>query len=326
VKTIHHLVDNHDGWRLSLRQSHDPATLRPDRRPVAIVPGYGMNSFIFTWQPSGDALEQVLVKRGFEVWCLDLRGQGWSQRTTRGRPDRYDMTHLAGTDLKVALDYVATHTVTSHVHGQVDGVGCSLGGTLLCGHVALHADHRLGALVPMVSPFRWVERHPLVKAAFASPFLVGLVPFYGTRRAAAHALPVLAKLPWLLKIYIHPDQVDLSTPGRLAATVDDPVPAINAQIARWMGEVDLHLGGVNVSDGMARFRGPILCMVANRDGVVPRAVAESVLSCVRSEVRDLLVAGTTEQPFAHADMYVNRHAQQLVYEPLAAWLEARYAP
>ena len=46
-----------NGWQLSLSQTWDPAKLVPGRRPVIIVPGYGMNSFIFSYHPSGPSLE-----------------------------------------------------------------------------------------------------------------------------------------------------------------------------------------------------------------------------------------------------------------------------
>src|SRR5262249_43110644 len=45
VKTIEHFVPNGDGWHLSLCQTWDEARLDRGRRPVLIVPGYGMNSF-----------------------------------------------------------------------------------------------------------------------------------------------------------------------------------------------------------------------------------------------------------------------------------------
>src|SRR5215217_590996 len=97
MKTIEHLVPNEDGWQLSLSQSWDADRLVRGRSPVLIVPGYGMNSFIFSYHPRGPSLEAYLVEAGHEVWRADLRGQGKSI-SIGGGPD-YHLEDLALTDL-----------------------------------------------------------------------------------------------------------------------------------------------------------------------------------------------------------------------------------
>src|SRR5688572_25539339 len=84
MQTVEHRVPNGDGWDLSLFQTWDAATLVPGRNPVVIVPGYGMNSFIFSYHPRGLSLEAWLVREGFEVWRADLRAQGGSVSTGGG--------------------------------------------------------------------------------------------------------------------------------------------------------------------------------------------------------------------------------------------------
>ncbi|MGK5086488.1 hypothetical protein WDW86_02925 [Bdellovibrionota bacterium FG-2] len=48
LKTLRHFVSNEDGWHLCLHQSWDEKRIVKGRRPVLIVPGYGMNSYIFS--------------------------------------------------------------------------------------------------------------------------------------------------------------------------------------------------------------------------------------------------------------------------------------
>ena len=98
IRRTTHLTDERDGWRLELRQVLDEARLDTSRRPVAIVPGYGMNSFIFGYHPRGLSLEEHLAEAGFEVWSLDLRGQGGS--VCVGPRRDYDLADLAVTDLQ----------------------------------------------------------------------------------------------------------------------------------------------------------------------------------------------------------------------------------
>ena len=73
-----HLVDNGAGWRLSLSRRRESTP--PVGRPVLIIPGYGMNSYIFGFHPNGPSMIECFAMRGLEVWTVDLRGQGRSIR------------------------------------------------------------------------------------------------------------------------------------------------------------------------------------------------------------------------------------------------------
>src|SRR6185437_13198294 len=102
----------------------------PRGRPVLIVPGYGMNSFIFGFHPQGPSLVESLAARGLEVWTVDLRGQGLSIRTNGST--RYGMAELAVEDLGTAIKHVLANTTTAST--TLDLVGCSLGTALAFAH------------------------------------------------------------------------------------------------------------------------------------------------------------------------------------------------
>ena len=151
LESVYHLVDNGDGWLLSLRQNWDSVHFKADRRPLVIVPGYGMNSFIFGWHPSGPSMTEYLTLRGFEVWAVDLRAQGRTVR--KGGRTSYRLEEIALTDLDVTLRAILEHTSTNQ--DKIDGIGCSLGGTYLYIHAAIRKNHPFGALVGMGAPLRW---------------------------------------------------------------------------------------------------------------------------------------------------------------------------
>lgn len=319
-ESVQHFVDNRAGWQLSLRQTWDPSTLRRDRKPVLIVPGYGMNSFIFGYHPGGNSFQAALVRAGLEVWLVDLRAQGDSRSTGGG--DDYALEDLALTDLDAAVGAALAHTRTDAK--QVSVIGASLGATIMFAHAALSPDPRVGSLVSIGGPVRWVKIHPLLKVAFASPTLVGLVRLKGTRRLAELALPhVLRHTPWLLSIYINPEHVDVAHVKEIVKTVEDPNRFINRQIARWINERDLHLSGKNLSDAIAGIDAPLLCVVANADGIVPRETAEYCYRRVGSQDKSLLEVGSSDLRLAHADMFISRHAEDVVFAPIRDWLLAR---
>jgi pimeloyl-ACP methyl ester carboxylesterase len=328
VRTEEHRIPNGDGWELSLFQSFSERRLVPGRNPVLIVPGYGMNSFIFSYHPRGLSLEQYLVEQGFEVWRADLRAQGASRplapptsARARAAIERFGLEDLALTDLAVTVDAVLER---SRAGGErVDLIGASLGGTLVFMLAVLRPEHRLGSLVALGSPVRWLDVHPVLRLAFSSPMLVGLVRFRGTRRLAELALPLLARhTPWLISIYMNPSITDTTAAREMVKTVEDPNRFINRQIARWIRERDLVIEGVNVSEGLWRVTRPLLCVIASGDGIVPRTTAELPYHRVGSPIRRLLTVGDDVVSLAHADMFVSNEAHRRVFEPLARWLAA----
>jgi len=317
VQTITHRVSNGEGWDLALYQTWSERDLVPGRRPVVIVPGYGMNSFIFSYHPSGPSLEGFLAEHGFEVWRADLRGQGASVNT--GGDEDFGLAELAVTDLRAVLAGVRARTRTGQ--GRADVIGASLGGSLLFAHMALVPGHRVGSIVAMGSPVRWVKINPVVRLVLGSPWLAGAIPFRGTRRFAALALPLLARhVPWVLSLYLNPEITDVSAAREMVRTVEDPRRRINRQLSLWIRARDLVVEGVNVAEAMRSMTRPVLCVVANGDGIVPGETALYPYRAAGSAVRAYLAVGTPARRHAHADLFISRDAHDRVFAPIARWL------
>ena len=309
------LVDNRAGWRLAVTR-YRPAR-EPKGRPVLIVPGYGMNSFIFSFHPSGPSMVECLAARGIEVWTVDLRGQGRSIRA-RGN-HRYDMGDLAVEDLGAAIAHILANTATRAT--KLDLVGCSLGTALAFAHVAVVADAPVHALVSMAGLVTWREAHPLVRFAFGSPRVAGLMRMKNTRRIARFALPVVSKLaPALLSVYLNERSTDLSQSARMVQTVEDPHPIINRQIAEWIRRGDLVVRGVNVSARLPEMKHPFFCVIANDDGIVLPATSRHTFDTIGSPHKDILFVGDADMPIAHADLFLCKGAQPRVFAPVADFL------
>ncbi|HEY3446578.1 MAG TPA: alpha/beta fold hydrolase [Myxococcales bacterium] len=323
MRTVQYLVPDDDGWLLALNQTWDPDRLEKRRRPVVIVPGYGMNSFIYSYHPSGVSLEGFLAEAGLEVWRADLRAQGGSVRVGGG--DDYALEDLALTDLSAASKAILERTLTRA--DRLDMLGGSLGGTLMLAHVALRPDHRVTTLVCMGSPVRWEKVHPVLKLASCAPHLVGLLPFHGTRRLAGIALPLLARYtPWLLSIYMNPEITDTSAAQEMARTVEDPNRHVNRQIAYWVRHKDLVLDGMNLSEAIRQLQNPLLVVLAKGDGIVPPETAAWPYHHIGSAAKRLVEVGTQTVAMAHADMFVSRHAHERVFAPIRDWLLEQQQP
>ncbi len=309
------LVDNRAGWRLAVTRHRPPR--EPKGRPVLIVPGYGMNSFIFSFHPNGPSMVESLAARGLEVWTVDLRGQGRSIRA-RGH-HRYDMGDLAVEDLGAAIRHVLSHTATGA--STLDLIGCSLGTALAFAHVAVVKDAPVHAIVSMAGLVTWREAHPIVRFAFGSPRVAGLMRMRNTRRLARIALPVVTKIaPSLLSVYLNERSTDLSQAARMVQTVEDPHPIINREIAEWIRRGDLVIRGVNVSARLPEMKHPFFCVVANDDGIVLPATSRHTFDVIGSTHKEILFVGDAEMPIGHADLFLCKGAQPRIFAPVADFL------
>jgi pimeloyl-ACP methyl ester carboxylesterase len=286
---------------------------------VLIVPGYGMNSFIFGFHPRGTSMERGLAEQGLEVWSVNMRRQGQS-RPSRGSPPPPSLRAFADVDLNALIDGVLARTRSTA--RSADLIGCSLGGSIAYAHLALRPDHRVGSVVAVGSPLRWEQIPTIFRVAFFSPGLVGHVRLAGTQPMARAVFPLLRFAPKAVSLYMNPANVDLSAASELTRTVDDPHPAVNADIARWFRSRDLIVRGVNVSDALGDVSVPLLVVAANRDGIVPDSAALSVVDRWGSSDVDVLRVGDEAEWYAHADLFIGNRAPELVFDPIAEWLRA----
>lgn len=311
-------VDNGDGWSLELRCYRDATTFDARLRPIVMIPGYAMNAFILAFHPTSHSMVSYLCQGGFEVWTANLRGQGGARDKGGGRV--FGLQHLSLVDLPVVFSHVQTHTRSETT--QLDVIGCSLGASMVYGYLAHQADRRgvVASMVSMGGPFRWEQVHPLMKVAFVSSRLAGSVPIRGTRLLARGVVPLIKRVPALLSIYMNANMIDLSVGDQLVNTIDDPVPHINRQMARWMKQRDLVLEGVNVTEALRGSTLPVFCVIANADGIVPPDTVLSPKWVFASDVVDSLEVGDSKDWFAHADLFISELAEERVFRPLLTWL------
>ena len=311
-----------DGWQLHLRRTVCPGRLDAEQPPLLIVPGYGMNSFIFSFHPRGTSMERTLAEAGFEVWSMNLRGQGDS-RPGPDAPRDPSLLHYATVDVPTAVDHVLAHTRGATANG-ITLVGCSLGGSVVYSDLALRANsHRAGRIVAMGAPLRWTRIHPLMRALFSSPRLASAVRLSRTRDMVRGMMPLFLRMPALLSIYMNPATIDTGQMREMTRTVEDPHPRINRSIAFWMRHRDLELDGVNITHAMADQDLPLLVVLANRDGIVPEQTALSAVDAWGGRDVEVLRVGDRKNWYAHANMFIDDDAPRRVFHPMIRWLRGQ---
>ncbi|MFC1708268.1 alpha/beta hydrolase [Planctomycetota bacterium] len=310
-----------DGWLLALKRVYRKDALNSKGFPIALIPGYGMNSFIFGYHPSGLSMEAFFAERGFEVWSVDMRGQGRSLQPSGGQ--RYGLHDLAVVDLATLFRFIADHTLCDGK--AVHALGCSLGGSLVFAHVALSGTDLVRSVVPMGAPLRWDKLHPIIRLFSYSPRLARWLPHKHLRELASVVFPLALRVPWTLHAYLHPEISDTRDYGTLLNTVNDTSPLLNQEVAQWLKDTDLCVGGQSISGLLPRVDRPLLCVVANGDGIVPAETCLSAFQQWGSQDKTVLVVGTAKLRFAHADLFISDYSQEHVFGPIAAWLAERNA-
>ncbi len=312
-------VDNRDGWVLDVKRVTADDGADPDLSPILFVPGYGMNTHILGYHPRGTSMVDFLCDAGFEVWLANLRGQGQSSRRDRGSK-QIGMGDLSHVDLPIVVERVLE--LTESKTGRLHMIGCSLGAALAYSYLAsVVDDHVLASLTSLGGPFRWDRVHPVIAAAAKQARWISKVPIMGTRQIAKLVVPLVSQFPILLSPYMNANRIDLSNAGHLALTVDDPPPGVTRELGEWISNRHLVVNGIDVGQVLENIELPILCVVATKDGIVPRESIVAIREVAAGPV-EVLECGDHDNHFAHADLFINDEAEERVFRPMRDWLTA----
>ncbi len=315
VAESQYAVTTGDGWELEVTNVRGDVTAR---HPVLIVPGYAMNSSVLDYRSTGTSLAAALVAAGYEVWSLNLRGTERS-RPLVDPPGPVSLAAYVREDLPAVLGLVRSEAA---VECPVPFcVGTSLGGAIVYGHLARGGSAGIAGVAALGAPLRWNAVHPLFRAAFRSRRLARVLAMKGAGRVARFLMSPLAQAG-LLGVYVNKRRLDSEHTRAMMATIEDPSPQLNAEIAEWMRARDLYLEGTNVTHAMGAIDLPLLVVLANRDGLVPPDAARSAAEAWGGRDVEVLEVGKGADWFGHADLFATGDAPVRVFAPLVRWLDA----
>ena len=129
-----HFVTTPDGWRIALSRYRQQGE-RCAQYPVLLCHGLGSSRFGFDLG-AAPSLAMHLARDGFDVWSLELRGHGRSERPRIVSQRRFGWSFddYLTSDLPAAIDRVKAVTGAQQLHV----IGHSMGGMLLLCHSSLH--------------------------------------------------------------------------------------------------------------------------------------------------------------------------------------------
>ena len=217
-------------------------------------------------------MAQWLADEGFDVFALDLRGAGESER---GGPRARGFDAYVELDAPAAIDAVRAHTGAA----RVLWVGHSMGG--LIGY-QLVADPetraRVAGLATLGSPIRALDARPELVAG--AGLFWGLRPVLArvhvpTRFVARLVVPVAGRVRgWPERFFGHPDNVPPEVLRRFLAQVVEPVhgSVLDELVHRVRREARLRGGGVADVRAAVRESGvPVWVCAGALDQIAPPA-------------------------------------------------------
>lgn len=312
-----YIIDNDDGWELQLDKLINTKKYNKSLSPALFIPGYGMNSFIFNYHPNGKSLAQYVSDRGFEVWMINFRQMGKSRCYNEKREEKYSLLDIARYDLANTVSFIRENTSSNRK--DIHFLSCSLGASIGFIYFAFFGEENIRSFTNLGGPLRWVKIHPIIRTIFYSSTLMKNIKFRRSRELARVLLPIIGKTP-LLSIYLHSEHIDMSKVSEFTKTVEDPNRFINAEISIWMRQKDMIYDNKNITEEFKKYTKPLLCLIANADGIVPPETVRFPLSIASSTTKDEMIVGNDKIRFAHADLYISRFAQTMFFTPFSDWL------
>jgi pimeloyl-ACP methyl ester carboxylesterase len=345
-----HVIKTRDGWTLvALR--YRPAGQPPaGAMPVILCHGLTYNALFWDLDPSC-SLPRYLAARGFDVWAVNLRGCGMSQKwiwnveqapeavvesaLRRLSKGKIGATSYASADPKYAnwtLDDHILHDVPALVHfvrratgaQEVAWVGHSMGGIVAICHLARYNNPGIGRLVTVGSQVT------MPKGQLMREYLSGMMAM---REKQLTGQPTVQDLADLSKTGVHNmffnvDNVLPKVYQALSGPATD-VPAIGLMMQyRTLSERGVLFdakGQFNYARAVPNITVPIFLSCGASDQFAPPPVQEYLYRHVGSTDKTLMIFGRGQGmsvDAGHDDALVGLNSRDQVYPVIARWLSA----
>lgn len=306
-----HFARTGDGWEIALSRRRPRGRRR--RRPVVLCHGLGANRFTWDLDPER-SLFRHLADQGFDVFCVELRGHGRSQRVGPGGARwGWSLWDYADRDLPAAFDAVLELTGAD----ALQLVGHSMGGILL--HIRrARGDERLAAGIAVGAAVDYSGTPSVFHDAARLVGLTRVLPAVPLGPLTRFLAPVALAIDNPIdRANVHPSNVERPLYRRLCAV---GFHAVSAPVLRTLAPA-MAPGGLRLPDGtpVASFRGgrtPLLALAGTADLQCHPDAAGRGCQALRAFGR----AHGQADDYGHFDLVMGRRAEAEVWPVLAQWL------
>lgn len=313
---IYTVVTN-DLWRLRVCRYRRGRT---EGEPVLLVHGFMANHHNFT-EPEGGSLAGYLAKKGYDCWCVDLRGSRSSLPPFEHNINEPVFDDFVYRDLPAVIMHIRKITGYARVHY----VGHSMGGMLLYAYVQAHGDAHFASATTLGAPIGFdgtnikipdiVVRLARLVPAFVGSLQRGFAPIGFILGLGQSIFPINLK-------NVHPEL----RAEHLFNMLENPPPSVLAEMAFWTKTKTFRMNEdkLDVLEGMKTMTTPLLAIFAGRDPFVAPDKGEKFINSLPHNDKAVLVLskerGATED-YGHCDLAFGKEGEREVFEPIVKWLE-----
>ncbi len=303
------------------------ATGVSDRATVLLVHGYGQNRY--AWHLPSRSFVNHLAHAGFDVFNLDLRGQGRSRKF--GAPRPAVLSEYIEEDLPRAFEEVR------RLSGRDDMflVGHSLGG-LISYAAAPFAAQSIRGLVTIGSPFHFTQGSGILR--FFAQVVATLDKSGFEVGDTSLPLRMLGRSMTALRGYLESPLYPVKLRGWHAGAIEPEILAEHLKYAfdaasipvmftmfRWSsgafgGKAGARGDGLSYAERFERCTMPLLVIAGTGDDLAPPDSVEPAYLVSRSPDKSY-----RELPLGHIDLLVGRDAPKTTWRMVERWIGERAA-
>jgi pimeloyl-ACP methyl ester carboxylesterase len=312
-------VTTEDGWRLGLAR-YRPQSPIPGAPPVVLCPGAALSTAVFDLLPE-TTLARYLAGWGYDVWLLDLRGRGLSERPRLWGRRRYTWTFddYVEFDAPAALEAVCRETGAA----SAQWIGLDLGALVLLA-AGDAATSRVRSLVALGATAAFRRQSLLLPG-----WVLRLLRYVRLETVVRVAAPLLGRLyPPPLGLWQNRDNIDGHVYRKaLVNAVCSFSRAEMQQYSEWLAS-DAFVAVEGTKDyrkSLASMMLPVMIVHGPRDPLASPDMIETTVEMLSGcEERVTLVASRMHglsANYGHLDLVLGRNAARDIYPQLLRWLD-----
>lgn len=341
-------VKTADGWTLVAHRFRPPGGIRPGTLPVILCHGLTYSAHFWDIEPSV-SLAEYLSQQGHDVWALDLRGSGQSQKwvfrmdrapdaLVGGAIRRATRGQLAPTGFSTVDPRFANWSLDDHINydlhafvwlvkqksgmPEVAWVGHSMGGIIALCHLAKYRNPGIARLAVIGSQVTMRDAQ-LVLPFFEEMLRARQRQLVGTLQAEELVAMTQSSVN---NLFFNVNHVSSKVYSELSMErVDLPSIGLLRQYLTLATEGELHddTRRFNYARALGNVQVPLLVACGALDRFAPPDVQSYIHERVGSAEKTLMVFGRRlgfAADSGHDDALVGLTSRQQVYPLLEAWL------
>ena len=308
-----------DGWTLALCR-YFPTETKGRKKRLPVILCHGLVSNHHNWDMNDRlSVSRALANAGYEVFAVDLRGGGYSDRPAWFSPRSYNWNFddYVKLDAPATIDHVLEVTGAKKCHW----IGHSMGGMMAYAFLQSELAKKIQSTVILSSPSRFSQYRPALKLRGA----LGWLKVIHLETFSKFVAPIAELSPTMQRYFGNLNLPAGMTAAQHANAVENCPTSLLKQFADFAESGKIMLtDGTDISGGLPNITTPMLFMVGSSDfTALPRSVHE-VYETVSSTQKEFHYFGPDygqKDEYGHQTVLMGINADKEVYPLIIDWLD-----